>query len=446
MNNTYDVIVIGSGPGGKSVASSLASKNKKVAVIENDLWGGTCPNKGCDPKKMMVSAVEAQSMAHQMQEKGITATPSINWDDLMRFKKSYTDSVPEKSQQSLVSAGADTFYGTAEFTDEKTVKVNDDTLSAERFIIATGAHPNILDIDGKEHFLTSDDFLSLSDMPETITFIGGGYIAFEFAAIASATGAKVHVIQHDSAPLKQFDQEFVEVVMEQLKSNGVSFHLNTNITKIKKESDSYLLTDDGDFSLKTDLVFGTTGRAPSIDKLNLEKAGVDYDKKGIKVDDYLQTSNPSVYALGDVLSKEQPKLTPVSSLEAGYLTDQFLSGKLNKINYPSIPSIVFTSPKLAKVGVSVEEAESDKNNYKIRELDATDFFTYLRKNEPVSKVKVVIDDEKKQVVGATCINNEADELINYFSILINKKVKIEDLSDIVFAYPSTASDLSYFYR
>ncbi|SFB88950.1 glutathione reductase (NADPH) [Alkalibacterium subtropicum] len=445
MKKTYDIVVIGSGVAGKAAASGLASAQKKVAVIENDLWGGTCPNRGCDPKKVLVSAVEAQTMAAQMKGKGITDAPSVDWPDLMAFKKTFTDPVPEQSKESLKSAGADVYMGTASFINETSLKVNEDVLEAERFIIATGAHPFILDIPGNEHFLTSDDFLSLPDMPETITFIGAGYIAFEFAAIASAAGAKVHVIQYNSTPLKEYDQTFVKEVMDQLEDKGITFHLDTNVTEISKDADGYLLTGDNNFSLRTDLVFGTTGRVASIDKLNLEKAGVDYDDKGIKVNDYLQTSNAAMYALGDVLSKKQPKLTPVSSLEASYIVS-LLAGRLNEpLSYPNIPTIVFTSPKLAQVGVTVAEAQADDNKYELSEIDASSWFSYKRKNEPVSKAKIITDNGSGQLVGATCLNSEADELINYFSILINKKVKTDELSDIVFAYPTIASDLSYFY-
>jgi glutathione reductase (NADPH) len=151
-----------------------------------------------------------------------------------------------------------------------------------------------------------------------------------------------------------------------------------------------------------------------------------------------------VYAIGDVLSKKQPKLTPVSSLEASYIVSQFTGKNDAPLVYPTIPSIVFTSPKLAQIGVTVEEAEAD-DTYECSEIDATSWFSYARKNEPVSKAKVITEKGSGQLVGATCLNSEADELINYFSILINKKVKTEELSDIVFAYPTIASDLSYFY-
>ena len=445
LNKTYDIVVIGSGVAGKSTAMGLASAGKKVAIIEEDLWGGTCPNRGCDPKKVLISAVEAQTRARQLKGKGIIDVPAINWPDLMAFKQTFTDPVSEQSRESLKSSGVDVYTGAAEFMDQHALKVNDDTVNASQFVIATGAHPHLINITGKEHFLTSDDFLSLPEMPDTVTFIGGGYIAFEFAAIAAAVGADVHVIQHNDSPLDAYDQDLVKEVMQQLETKGVSFHLNTNVTEIKKTTEGYVLSDNETFELKTDLVFATTGRAPNTENLKLEKAGVDFDKKGIKVDDHLKTSNPDIYAIGDVLNKKQPKLTPVSSLEGSYLVS-LLTGKTSEpINYPTIPSIVFTSPKLAQVGITAAEARDSSANYDVSVVDATKWFSYRRLNEPVSKAKIITDKESGQLVGATCMNNEADQLINYFSLLIDKKMKPADLSDIPFTYPTIASDLTYFY-
>ncbi|MFO8069833.1 MAG: NAD(P)/FAD-dependent oxidoreductase [Alkalibacterium sp.] len=445
MKRTYDAVVIGSGVAGQVTASGLASAGKRVAIVEADLWGGTCANRGCDPKKVLVSAVEARNKVMQLKGKGMDEVPAINWPDLMTFKKSFTDPVPERTKESLKSSGADIYTGQAEFIDEKTLQVNEDILEAHQFVLATGARPFLLNIKGKEHLLISDDFLSLPEMPDTVTFIGAGYIAFEFAAIANAAGADVHVIQHNSHPLKDYDQEFVKEVIRQLEAKGVTFHLNTNISKIEKVAHGYELTDDNGFHLSTNLVFGTTGRIPNTEILKLENAKVDYDKKGIKVDDHLKTSNPAIFAIGDVLSKKQPKLTPISSLEASYLVSLLTEQTKEPLSYPSIPSIVFSSPKLAQVGITVEEAKNNKTKYEISDIDATTWFSYRRTNEPVSKAKMITEKDSGLLVGATCLNNEADELINAFSLIIDRKITTTELANMVFAYPTIAGDLPYFY-
>lgn len=446
MTKHFEVVVIGSGVAGKSIAMGLASSGKLVAIVEEDLWGGTCPNRGCDPKKVLLSAVEAQKKAHQLKGKGITDTPSINWSDLMAFKQTFTDPVSEQSKKGLEDAGVTTLTGSATFINKQRIAVGDSVIEADQFIIATGARPRILDLPGSEHFLTSTDFLSLPDMPDTLTFVGGGYITFELASIASAAGADVHVIQHNDTPLKAYNQSFVRNVMNQLESKGVIFHLNTNVAEIKQTDQGFSISDHQDFELTTDLVFAATGRIPNADILNLEAAGVEYDRGGILVDHHLRTSTPSIFALGDVLSKKQPKLTPVSSFESNYLLE-YLTGKTNQpIVYPTIPTIVFTSPKLAQIGVTAEEAKKHTEYYEVSTVDTSKWFSYSRINEPVSTVTVITEKESGQLVGASCLNDEADQLINYFSFLINRQIKTEELSTIMFAYPSIGSDLPSLYN
>ena len=445
MTQSFDVVVIGSGVAGKSIASGLAAADRTVAIIEEDLWGGTCPNRGCHPKKVLLSAVEARDKSAQMSGKGIEGKQIVYWPDLMAFKKTFTDPVPEQSKKSLESAGVTTITGSAEFIGKNTLQVEDTVIKGTQFVIATGARPFLLDIPGQEHFLTSDDFLSLQDMPDVITFIGGGYISFELAAIANAAGAEVHIVQHNDRPLRAYKQDYVEEVMKQLKNKGVTFHLNISITEIEKTDQGFRLTDDSDFDLTTDLVFGTTGRVPNIERLNLEQAGVAYGKIGIKVDDYLRTSDSSIFAIGDCVAKNQPNLTPVSSFEASYLLDYLTGESSEPIAYPSIPTIVFTSPRLAQIGVTEQEATKYQETFDVSTIDATKWFSYSRSNEPVSHVTIVTEKETGFLVGAACINNEADQLINYFSFLINQKIKADNLSDMIFAYPSIASDLPSIY-
>lgn len=445
MDKTFDVIVIGSGVGGTAIANGLTAVGQKVAVVENDLWGGTCPNRGCDPKKVLVSAVEAKDAVTQLAGKGFSVTPQVNWPELMAFKETFTKPVPETSQESLQSAGIETFTGSAQFTDEKTLQVNGDTLTAERFVIAAGAKPSILPIEGKEHFLTSNDFLSLPEMPEAVTFVGGGYIAFELAAIANAAGANVHLIHHNDRPLKAFDAEYVKEIVRQLETKGVTFHFNIDIKKIEKKAESFILTDGKEFNLTSDLVFCSTGRVPNIDELKLENAGVAFDKKGITVNEYLQTSNAAIFACGDVLSKTQPKLTPVSTFEGSYLVHYLTGETTEKIAYPSIPTTIFSSPKLAQTGMTAAQASEQEEDYDVSDIDATSWFSYHRVNEPVSKIKIITERKTGLLVGATCINKRADDLINFFSLLIDQKTPAEDVAQLILAYPTIASDLTSIY-
>lgn len=444
MDKMYDAVVIGSGVGGTAIANGLAAAGKKVAIIENDLWGGTCPNRGCDPKKVLLAAVEAKDHVTQLIDKGFTETPAVNWPDLMAFKETFTDPVPQSSQESLQSAGVETITGSAQFIDEETLQVNEETVTAEYFVVAAGAKPSILPIEGSEHFLTSDDFLSLPEMPAMITFVGGGYIAFELAAIANAAGAEVHLIQHNDHPLKAFEEEFVNEIVQQLEAKGVHFHFNIETEKIEKIEDGFLLTDGEGFELTSDQIFCATGREPNIEELELEKAGVEVEKQGITVNEYLQTANDHIFACGDVLAKEQSKLTPVSTFEGDYLVSYLTGETKEKITYPTIPTVVFASPKLAQTGITPTEA-AEQEDYEVSEIDATSWFSYRRVNEPVSKIKIVTERDTGLLVGATCINQRADDLINFFSLLIDQKTPSAEVAQMILAYPTIASDLPSIY-
>ncbi|MQS51530.1 dihydrolipoyl dehydrogenase family protein [Companilactobacillus mishanensis] len=437
----YDAIVIGGGPAGLAAAYNLKSDGKSVAVFENDLWGGTCPNRGCDPKKMLLSGVEARDRIAQLQGKGYSDIPFMNWRDIEQFKETYTSKIPSGSKGGLDSAGIDTFHGDAKFISENEIQFDNETFHADNFVVATGQHPSILNIDGSENLLTSNEFLSLKQMPKSITFIGAGYIAFELANIANATGAEVHLVHHNDRPLKAFDSEFVDDMVSQMKSRGIKFHFNVNTKQVVKNDDGYTLVGD-DFKLNTDLIICATGRVPSVEGLDLDAAGIEYSAKGIQVNENLQTTNKNIYAIGDVIAKSEPKLTPVGGFEAKYATDYLLDKIKEPISYPAGPTLVYGSPKLAKVGVSVPEAEAEPDKYRIVSSNLTSWFTYYRLNEPVAKSKIIFD-KNQQMVGATVLTEQADELINLLTIAIDKKISNAEYTKMIMGYPTVASDLQY---
>ncbi|MFC4771561.1 dihydrolipoyl dehydrogenase family protein [Enterococcus hermanniensis] len=437
----YDVIVIGSGPAGNAAAYALKEQGKNVAIIEADLWGGTCPNRGCDPKKMLMSGVEAKMRVERLTGKGFETSPEINWEELMAFKKSYTDSVPDSTQHGLASAKITTYHGTASFVDSKTIAVADQKLTAEQYLIATGQSPTVLPLEGKEHLRNSTDFLALEQLPKKVAFIGAGYIAFELAIIANAAGAQTHIIHHNDQPLKGFDRELVNQLVEHLEAAGINFHFNIDTQKIAKQAEGYQIIAN-DFELTADLVIGATGRKPNIDHLALEKANVDYDKKGIKVNERLQTSQAHIFACGDVLAKNTPKLTPVAGYEASYVVEA-MNGQVSAIDYPLIPTIVFGDQRLARVGVSEKELAEHSEKYHTQTIDLAGWYTYQRINDQGAKIKFVYDEADK-IVAITCLSQLADELINYLVILLTKQITHAELEKFIFAYPSPASDLSYF--
>lgn len=440
----YDTVVIGGGPGGLAVAFGL-NASQKVLVIEGNLWGGTCPNFGCDPKKMLYGVVEARRQVMRYQESGLPAAPNIDWSKMMAFKRGYTEKVPTGTESGLKSAGIDHLVGTAEFVDGHTLRVGDRQVSGKQIVIATGATPTIPNITGKDSFKTSTDFLNLSHLPQKIGFVGAGYVAIELANIAAEAGAEVHVFQHNDRLLRQFPQDYTERLKNILANKGIHFHMNTEVTALNAEgSQVEVATNNGD-SLKLNAIFAAAGRRPNIDQLNLTGIGVAVDSQGVKVDDHMRTSVSSVYAIGDAVAKSVPKLTPVSGIEGRYVA-ALIAGKSDApIQYPAIPHVVFAGPELAQVGITLETATKDPERYTISDQSVGSWYTYNRLQDKNAHVTTIVDKTSGKLVGAVVLAVNAEELINDFSELITHATPADKATDWTPIYPSVTSDLGYFY-
>lgn len=433
----FDVVVIGAGVGGMACGEKLSRGGKRVAVVENDLWGGTCPNRGCDPKKVLVGGVETQARMRQLQGKGFAEVPEVDWAQLQQFKRTFTDPASESFHRSLQQSGVETIRGQAVFLDAHRLQVGERELFAEQIVIATGQHSRILEIPGQEYLQTSTDFLSFSELPKRIVFLGAGYIAFELATIAASCGSQVTIIHHNERPLKAFAKDLVADMVNQMTQRGIDFIWDTEVSAVEKMPEGLQVSGD-DLAVTCDAVICATGRVPNVAELQLEQAGVAYSAQGIAVDEHLRTNLDHIYACGDVIAKKIPKLTPVATFEGSYVADVIL-GKTEAIDYPVIPTIVYGSPKLAQVGLTAPE---DVTAYKSQTMELTKWFTYRRANEAVAKVQLVKDNEGK-LVGATVLSETADELINYLMLVLAKEITAADLEKMIIGYPTVASDLPY---
>lgn len=435
----YDAVVIGSGVAGATAAYALKKGGKTVALVEHDLWGGTCPNRGCDPKKVLAAGMEAVTLNNQLAGKGLTAIPSIHWPELMAFKRSFTEPYPREFKEDAQKSGIDAMEGTARFLDENRLQAGDEVLEADSFVIATGQRPAMLDIPGREHLKTSEDFLEMDALPKSILFIGAGYIAVELAAIACAAGSRVSIVDKAPRPLLPFDGELAADLRRAYEEKGIRFAFGVDVRQVAREGGQLVLSGP-DFSATAECVICAVGRVPNVEGLGLDKAGVRFDEKGVPVNEYMQTTNPRVYACGDVLAKEQPRLTPVAAFEGSYVAQKILGETQAAISYPPVASVVFGSPKLAEVGVSPRKAGEEPGRYTVKQVDMTGWFSNRRLNGPVAKAKLVF--EGGLLAGAGLLGGQADDLINYLAILIGKRVTHQELERMIFAWPTTASDLS----
>jgi glutathione reductase (NADPH) len=443
----FDVFVIGTGTAGKGVAKDCAEAGWKVAIADNREYGGTCPNRGCDPKKVLVGITEIIERSQNMLGLGISKMPEVNWQDLQKFKYKFTGAIPAATEKDLAALGIKMYHQSPKFLDENTLSVEGKTVKTKKIVIATGNKPMPLKIPGAELMLNSDDFLELEKLPESMIFIGAGYIGMEFAHIAARLGVEVTVIDTEPRPLSNFDEDMVAHLTEASEAIGIKFIFNAKASKIEKLRKYLRVTAETkngeEISAKAELIFNTAGRVPSIDELELEKGNVAFTNKGISVNEHLQnTTNPSVYACGDVSDSEGLPLTPLSSQESRVVSANLL-GKYNKTeaHYPPQPSVVFTLPNVASVGLSEQQAKERGFDYVVKHKSVPSWFNSKRIANQHYAFKVIKDKETEKVLGAHLVGPDAGEMINMFVMAMCGGLSCHDLKAMIFAYPTWSNDI-----
>ena len=442
----FDVFVIGTGVAGTGIANKCAQAGKKVGIVDNKEYGGTCGLHGCIPKKILVGVTDAFQKSINLSGKGIDKAPSINWKELIDFKNTFTDPIPENKESNFKENGVTTFHGEPVFIAENQLKIGEETIEAKKIVIATGATPRELEIPGADLVLSSDDFLKMKELPKSILFIGGGYIAFEFAHIAARSGAKVTIMDMEDTSLPHFDNDIVKHLVEATKDLDIELVMSTKVSEIKKDGDIFIVVGDKDGNKKefqSDAVFNTSGRVPAINGLDLEKGNVFFSKKGIEVNKFMQSiSNPHVYAAGDNTATKGLPLTPFASMEAHVVTRNILKGNKKKPDYGVRPTAVYTLPTLAMVGMTEAEALKKKLNIKVNYKSVPEWYVAKHLGEKTYAFKVIIDKESNLILGAHIIGPNAEETINVFAVAMQAGMKAKDLKGIPFAFPSASYDVA----
>lgn len=394
----YDVVFIGSGHAAWHAALTLKHAGKDVAIIEKDTIAGTCTNYGCNAKILLEGPYEV--LEESAQYSGIIQSQDlhVNWGNLMDYKKQVINPMNGMLKGMFEQQGIDVYMGAGVIKDEHTVTVNDEELQTENIVIATGQHSNKLDIEGKELTHDSRDFLSMDELPKRMTFIGVGIISVEFASIMIKSGVEVTMIHHSDKPLKGFNQTRVTQLIKKLEDEGVHFNFNEETQKVETAGDGYKVTTESGLTIETDYVLDATGRNPNVEGIGLEQVGIEYSKKGISVDGHLRTNVSNIYASGDVLDKAIPKLTPTATFESNYIAAHILGMTQDEIQYPAIPSVLYSLPRLSQIGVSVQEAEQNER-YTVKHIPFGKQMVFEYKNETDAEMYVVLDEEKR-LVGA----------------------------------------------
>ena len=447
MTRKFDVIAIGTGSAASAVASRCREAGWQVAIMDSRPFGGTCALRGCDPKKVLVGAAEAVDWTRRMAGKGIRAERlQIDWPELMRFKRSFTEPVTKRREDGFTKAGIAAFHGRARFVGPTSVQVGEVILDGRFVVIAAGEAPADLNIPGAEHLTTSDQFLELNELPRRILFIGGGYIAFEFAHVAARVGSQVTVLQRGPRPLALFDPDLVDQLVERTRELGIAVHLGTEAIGIENSSAQLIVraVASGERStFQADMVVNAAGRVPEINELNLDAAGIEWEKRGVRVNEFLQSvSNPAVYAAGDASASEGPPLAPVASYEGLIVAANLLKGNHQKANYLGVPSVVFTIPQLAAVGRSERGAREQNLKFRVKTEMTPTWYSSRRVAEKRSGYKVLVEEGTDHILGAHILGSDAGEVINLFAIAIRAGIRATDLKHTLFAYPTSGSNMT----
>src|SRR5262245_21175673 len=448
MGESFDLVVIGTGTGGSAPANRCRRAGWRVAVVDDQPYGGTCALRGCDPKKVLVGAADLVDGHRRMVGRGVAGDTRIEWPALMRFKRTFTDPVPANQEAAFQKDGIAIYHGAARFTGEDRVVVVGRELQARHFVIASGAEPKQLGIPGDEHLRTSTDFLELDPLPKRIALVGAGYIAFEFSHIARRAGAEVVMLGQETA-LARFDQDLVQRLVAHTRTLGVDVRLNAPAMAIEACAGKYRVHfrgPGGEDAVEADLVVHAAGRVPKTRELDLGTAKVKTDARGgVEVNEYLQSaSNPRFYAAGDAaLPPGSLPLTPVAAHEGLVVASNLLHGNQKRPDYRGIPSVVFTIPPLAGVGLVEAEARKLQLDVRVKMEDTAGWFANRRVNESAAMFKTVVENGSDRILGAHLLGPHADEVINLFALAIRHGLTATDLQHQIYTYPTSGSDLPY---
>lgn len=440
----YNVFVIGSGIAGQTVAKACVKQKLTVAIADNREFGGTCANRGCDPKKILLQFSAFLEQSHRLEKIGVSKLPKISWKKVQQFKTQFVEDIPVKTEENLKELKIDLYHQSPEFINENQVLVEGKTISADYFVIATGNTPRILPIKGNQYLETSDTILNMEKVPKSASFIGSGYVGMEFATMLAILGCKVTVFEQGDKALSNFDQFLVEKLIVKMKDLGVNFIFNSEVSSIEKLNKNLRIKykENGKKKRhKSRKVFNTAGRVPSVKDLKLDNANIKLDETGIVVNDFLQsTTNKKVYACGDVSSLSLP-LTPLSGLQGYIVGENIINNNKKEFQFPVVPSTVFTQPNLSSIGLQEDEAKKRYKNILVFKGEATDWFNAKKSNQNTYAYKIIVNKRTEEIVGAHILSERANENINLFSMAISNKMTVSEFKRLIFTYPSYSNDL-----
>jgi glutathione reductase (NADPH) len=443
MKYNFDLFVIGAGSAGLAAAKHGAQQGMKVAIAEQNHLGGCCVNRGCIPKKLMVYAADYAAALHNAAEYGWESCSSqFHWQKFLEKRDQEVQRLREVQEQALKKAGVEQIKGHSKFLDAHTLAVEGQKYTAKQVLIAVGGKPTKPDIPGIEYALTSDELLNLEGLPNRIAIIGGGYIGIEFASVLRGFGCDVAVVSREDMILDGFDDALRSAVQEGLMQRGIKIFSGNSPGKITKTSEGLRvqLADDSTEPLISDIVLCATGRSPNLETLELEKAGVEFDKKAIAVNSQSRTNQPHIYAIGDCTNRMQ--LTPVARAEGRAAVDVMLGKPAQEVNYQLVPSAVLSRPEAASIGLS--EAQAKEKYGDEVECYRQDFIPLrysLIEQKQEGLIKLVVNKKTDRILGVHMVGESAGEVVQCGVMALRKGATRQELMEAIAIHPSAAEEL-----
>ena len=446
-NHTFDVVIIGGGNGGMGVTVPTRHAGLKVAMLEPAQLGGTCSNRGCTPKKVLVAAAHALDEIARAGAHHISVGPAkLDWAALIDREKHLIAHIPGSLTSAMERRGVHLVRAHGHFVTPNAVKAGGHIYEAEHIVIATGSKPRPLSFPGAELMITSDDVLSDRQQPRDVVFVGGGVIAFEFSHVYARAGTKVTMLQAGGRFLNRHDADAVARILEETRRLGIDARAGIDVKRIEPAGDRLRVVyeEDGiERTVEADRVVNGAGRIANTDGLDLESGQVAIDHGRLSHDDYLRsTSNKAVWIVGDAVP-DTAQLSPLATYEGRMVGQNIADGAKHKPDYAAIPACLYTIPTVASVGLTEEDARDRGLDIHVNVSDMREWLSGRTFNEPVAWAKVISERASGRIVGAHLVGHGGEELIHIFALAMKHGITTADFGDMVYAFPTFAADLRH---
>jgi dihydrolipoamide dehydrogenase len=432
----YDVIILGAGPGGYIAAERAGAEGKSVLLIEKEELGGVCLNRGCIPTKTLLNSAKKYKQAKTSEDYGVVAEKvSFKLDRAMAWKNKVITTLQKGIAYQMKRHGVEVLKGSARFINRNALRVNEKTVEGKNIIIATGSVPVIPPIPGANQptFVTSKEILQINKNPKSLIVIGGGVIGLEFASLFSSIGTEVHVVEMMDEVIPLMDGEMAKMLRKAMAP--VQFHLKARVESIDGNTIHYIQNGEKK-SLTGEKILMSVGRKPNIADMGFEEIGLDFDGKGIRTNEYMETNLPGIYAIGDVTGKS---LLAHSASRMGEVAVNHICGHKDHMRYDAIPWVVYTSPEAAGIGLTEKEAKEKGIEVKTAQMQMRANGRFLAENRNAPGLcKVIVDKDTDALIGVHLLGNATSEMIFGAATMIEAELRVKDIKEIVFPHPTVS--------